>query len=250
MIEKFFTQSEWFGINFSETKVDLNSNEMASPYFYGQFYRLLEERFSSISQLPKDWLKGKQDTAKALSQLLQMDSKILSYGCGLGVVEKYLIENHNYKQLFGYDSAKQSKINYSNPDFIRLTQFEELEYGRFDYIYLCQVLYAFDKNEAIQLLKVLNNLLKEGGSLILVNSSISDLENGVSKRKAQRNRIISKIRRELNGISKSKVKNKASEQGWGYQRNNEYYQFLITEAGFNSVTFLPLARQSFALCQK
>ena len=250
MIERFFTQSEWLGINFLETKVDLNPNEVASPDFYSQFYRLLDERYSSVSELPKDWLEGKQDTAKALSQLIKKDSKILSYGSGLGVVEKYLIENFQFKQIFGYDFAKQSNINYSSSNFTQVNLFEELENGSFDYVFLCQVLYAFDKYAAIQLLRQLNNLLKSGGTLILFNSSISDLENGVSKLYALKKRVTSKIRMELKWSYKSEIQHKASEQGWGYNRDNEFYEFLISEAGFDTVTFFSSAKQSFAICYK
>ena len=250
MIERFFTQSEWFGINFLETKVDLNPNEVASPDFYSHFYRLLDERYSSVSELPKDWLEGKRETAKAVSQLIQKDSKVLSYGSGLGVVEKFLIENFKFKQIFGYDFAKKSKINYSSSDFTQVILFEELENGTFDFVYLSQVLYALDKYAAIDLLRQLNNLLKSGGILILVNTSILDSENGVFKLEALRKRINSKIRRELKWSYKREIQHKTSEQGWGYNRDNEFYEFLISEAGFDTVTFFSSAKQSFAICYK
>jgi hypothetical protein len=250
IIEKFFTQSEWFGINFLETKVDLDPNKIASSNFYSQFYRLLEERYSSISQLPTDWLEGKRDTAKALSRLLKKESRILSYGYGLGVVEKYLIEDFNLKPIFGFDFAKPNKLNFTSLDFICFTQTEDFEHCSFDCIYLCQVLYALDKNEVIELLKTLHNFLKVDGVLILIHFSTSDLENGISKLQKQGNRIIAKIKRELKGNSKSKIENLNSKQGWGYQRNNEFYEFLATEAGFDTITFLHSAQQSFVICRK
>jgi hypothetical protein len=250
MIEKFFTQSEWFGINFSETIVNLDPKEMASSYFYSQFYRTLEEKYGDVSQLPKEWLEGKRDTAKALSQLLGESNTILSYGCGIGIVEKYLIEDFDFKALFGFDLAKPSKLHYSHPRFNQVTRIEELEQGNFDRIYLCQVLYALDKDGAIQLLKALKNLLKADGFLILVHTSIFDSENGISKIHSQKNRITSKIRRGFQGIPNSKIENEESKQGWGYQRDNEFYEFLISSAGFETSTFLPLAGQSFIICQK
>jgi hypothetical protein len=250
MIEKFFTQSEWLGINFLETNLNLNPKTIANSYFYSQFYKVLEEKYNCINQLPKEWLKGKRDTAKALSEIIKKNSKILSYGCGIGVVEKYLIEEFNYSPIFGFDIAKPNKLNYSSNDFIQIKRIEEIKQVSFDCIYLCQVLYAFDKNETILLLQKLNSLLKVGGLLILIHSSIADLENGISKIQTPKNRIISKIRRMSKRILGGEIENKASEQGWGYARNNEFYELLITASGFNTIAFLPLAKQSFVVCRK
>ena len=250
MIEKFFTQNEWFGINFLQTNLNLNPNTLATSYFYSKFYKVLEDKYTCISQLPQEWLKEKRNTAKALSQIIEKNNRILSYGCGIGVVEKYLIEEFNYSPIFGFDIAEPNKLNYSSNDFITCKRIEELKHVNFDCIYLCQILYAFDKKEAILLLQKLNSLLKVGGLLILIHSSIIELENGIPKIQTLKYRIISKIRKMSKGISNGEIEKNGSEQGWGYARNNEFYESLITASGFNMVASLPLAKQSFMVCRK
>jgi SAM-dependent methyltransferase len=249
-IERLYTQSNWLGINFIEVEICDNPNKIAGSNFYSEFYRLLGEKYSSRNQLPRDWLEKKRHTAKFVSQFLKKDMKILSYGPGLGVVEEYLITDFNLKPIFGFDFVKPSKLHFVSPDFIQINRIEDLEHCSFDCIYLSQVLYSFDKNEASELLKTLRNFLKADGVLILIDYSVLNLENRISRLIKKVNRIIAKIKREIKRNPKSKIENLEFKQVWGYARNKEFYEFLVTEAGFDTPNFLQSDQQSFFICRK
>ena len=114
MISQFFRQTEWLGIKFSELQVDLKLKELPSAEFYSAFYRHLDQKYTDLCELPSEWLNIKLNTAKFLSLLIPAGSRVFSYGCGLGIVEKYLIENYRVEEIVGFDFASSSKISYKN----------------------------------------------------------------------------------------------------------------------------------------
>lgn len=125
MIKEFFTQEEWLGINFSEIPVELYSDKLPSAEFYSLLYRELDKKYIDLSHFPVEWVNIKFNTAHALSQFIPQGGNALSYGCGLGIIEKYLIENFGVNKMEGFDWAFSSQVGYKSEKFQRIFSEEE-----------------------------------------------------------------------------------------------------------------------------
>ncbi len=248
MISEFFVQNQWLGIIFSELPVDLKLQELPTAEFYSAFYRHLDQKYTDLYELPSEYLNIKLNTAKLLSQLIPAGSRVFSYGCGLGVVEKYLIENYGVDEIVGFDFASSSKISYKNKNFKIVASTEEIPLEKIDVIYASQLIYALDDLEVINLLTLLSNYLKHNGKLIISHSSVKSSENGMILPKISlRTRLCHKITNVAKRLPVSSNK-KPKSQGWGYIRDNELVEFLAKSAGFKETIFICAAGQSFLVC--
>lgn len=248
MISKFFAQNEWLSIKFSELPIDLKLDQLPSVEFYSTFYRYLDQKYTNLGELPKEWLNIKLNTAKLLAQLIPSGSRILSYGCGLGIIEKYLIENYGIDEIYGFDSASSSLISYVDKNFQRITSTADMPSEKFDVIYLSQVIYALEDLEVINLLKFLSSYLKYNGKFIINHFSVNGHENGVFlpqrfHRKLLENKITNFAKNALFRNNK-----KFESQGWGYIRDNESVESLAKSAGFKEMIFICASSQSFLVC--
>ena len=248
MIKEFFTQKEWLGINFSELPVELYSDKLPSAEFYSLLYRELDKKYIDLSHFPVEWLNIKFNTAHALSQFIPQEGNVLSYGCGLGIIEKYLIENFEVDKIEGFDFAFSSQVGYKNEKFQRIFSEEEISLKKYEVIYLSQVIYSLDDSEAISLLSFLSKRLNHNGKLIISNTSILSYENGnvLSQRFSRKilgNKLTNICKRMLFGNN-----NKSGSQGWGYMRDNELTELIAKSACFAELIFFSSAQQSFLIC--
>jgi hypothetical protein len=211
----------------------------------------LNKKYTNLSELPRDWLNIKSNTAKVLSHLIPSGSSVFSYGCGLGIVEKYLIETNSVDKIVGYDFASPSLISYKNENFKRIKSLKELESQQFDIIYLSQLIYSLDDIEVINLLKIMCYYLKQNRKLIISHSSIYSHENGIIlPKKIFRKRVESKINKIAKKIFILVNSNSHSQyQGWGYIRDNELVEFLAKSDGLQETIFISGAGQSFLICR-
>ena len=69
MISKFFAQNQWLSINFSELPIELRSDQLPSVEFYSTFYRYLDQKYTNLGELPKEWLNSKLNNSKAFSSV-------------------------------------------------------------------------------------------------------------------------------------------------------------------------------------
>ena len=104
-IEKPFWQGEWQLIKFEDLAVPLFVDKLASSDFYSSFYTKLFSIYSGYKSLPPDWLSIKTETAKAIGDEINKDASVLSYGCGLGFVEKQLIGYRPDLSVTAFDFA-------------------------------------------------------------------------------------------------------------------------------------------------
>ena len=86
-------QQEWHGIPF-RSFATLSSRQLADGAFYSAFYQRFFERYAAPTELDPEWLQVK---TQALDFLLAhpavtRDKRILSLGCGLGILERRLVE--------------------------------------------------------------------------------------------------------------------------------------------------------------
>ncbi len=247
-----FCQSEWQGITFSSLGVNLSLTDLPTPDFYTAFYSRLVETYGTYRNLPADWLRSKTNTSRELSACIELDSTVLSFGCGIGFVEWVLARERPDLKIFCHDFA-------GVPGSWPIADLENVEFGwvpaqsgeqrskLFNVIYLCQVLYAVPYGEAIDLLTTLANQLVDGGMLILVDSSVLPEENGQDDQEHSAlapvlAKFVKKSYRKLFGASRIQ-----DPQFWGWQRDNQRYQAIIEEAGLESIDVFAAAGQSFHL---
>lgn len=250
MKEIFFRQTEWNTIKFSELGVKLTPNKVAGSPFYQAFYAKFKEKFKSYADLPANWVEGKSQTAIELSKILSTKESILSYGAGPGYIEHVLQTEYGFKRLIltDYSPAFQEINPSAKFNYVPLTSlFEELKDGQLDSIFLVQVLYSLSKRDAINLLSELRRLVKDGGQIILADTSAVEHENtGVEKPgRALSENFLTKALSLPRAVKRYLWSN--GLQGWGWQRDNATIAKIIEKAGWTLQSQLPRANQSFTI---
>ena len=249
VIEKFSRESDWLGISFNELKITLESEKLPSELFYTKFYTGLAKKYSHCDEFPQGWLSLKQDTARFISTLISTNDKILSYGCGVGYVEKCLIEDFGVQQIDGVDFASIESLRYVHKNFNLYRSLENLSGTKYDIIYLSQVIYALDRESLLLLLVDLNSLLNLNGKIIVVNSSPTPNENGLPLKEPDAVFYLLKILKK-NLTAYFKICNCKNYQGWAFVRDNECVRDYLINAGFDDPEFFAAAQQSFAISTK
>ncbi|MGG7048309.1 MULTISPECIES: hypothetical protein [unclassified Campylobacter] len=85
-------QKDWFGIRFSDFyKTD--SSKIADTKFYEEFYKKFYDKFSSYDDLPEHYKECKINIAKDIINFSKDYDKVLSIGCGNGIIEDFLINS-------------------------------------------------------------------------------------------------------------------------------------------------------------
>ena len=104
-------QFSWLGINFSQLRLKKSSRFLANKYFYSLFYKSLFKKYKNLYQLPNVWLKHKLNVAKFVKRFCREEFKkrkikVLSIGCGLGLIENYL-----HREGFIITATENQKIS-------------------------------------------------------------------------------------------------------------------------------------------
>jgi hypothetical protein len=86
-------QREWHRIPF-RTFAEESSTRLADAAFYAAFYKVFFDRYASPEQLDPEWLTVKREVVDFLRARpeIRTSSRILSIGCGLGLIERWLAE--------------------------------------------------------------------------------------------------------------------------------------------------------------
>tara|TARA_B100001057_G_scaffold80535_1_gene75771 strand:- start:5355 stop:5783 length:429 start_codon:yes stop_codon:yes gene_type:complete len=104
--------------------------------------------------------------------------------------------------------------------------------GRYDIIYLQQVLYSIERSDCVKLLKKLKNNLSEVGKIIIIHTSLNPIENGINFKN-----IISLIKNCLRltyyFLFPKKIESNLKNQFWGWNRNNSFYIKMARNANIN-----------------
>jgi SAM-dependent methyltransferase len=85
-------QSAWHDINF-KSFTECSDKKIADKVFYDKYYEQFFDKFKGFEDLDKDWVKYKILIANKLIKEIQSKKNILSIGCGIGIVEKHIVEN-------------------------------------------------------------------------------------------------------------------------------------------------------------
>ena len=84
---------EWQNIKFTELDVRLDFIKRASSNLYSAFYAELFRRYESFDALPSEWRASKSRTAAEIAKIIRGRNSVLSFGCGLGFIEKEIVQS-------------------------------------------------------------------------------------------------------------------------------------------------------------
>lgn len=224
-------QTEWHGIPF-ESFVKISSSKLADASFYSAFYDAFFKKYQKLNELDPSWIELKLQTKEFLKQhsKLKKDSNILSVGCGLGIIEKALIED-GYSNL-SITEVSTEPLRWLLPHIpsnnVYIGSFPNCIPANklYDFIYLSSVEYFFDQDQLIDFLKAVADHLSTGGICLMISwsfESMKPLQTAVVNMKDLVKFVLDKI-----GI-------RNLGQFWGYIRNREDFYHVMINAGFKQV---------------
>ncbi len=233
---------EWQRIYFYELGVPLKLFERASADFYDTFYDQLFKKYSTFDELPASWREPKVEIAKTIENLIPSNVDVLSYGCGLGFVEREISSKRKDIRFDAFDFAQTASKWLKNDvkDVTFITQFDSSK--KYDFVYMAQLLYALSNSEIIQLASVLKEKLKPNGRILTIDTSFNPDENGVEEQYFLKN----KLKRLVYPIYLPIFK-RGKVQFWGWERSNSCVSHLIEKGGLRRVRAFPSVRHSFQL---
>jgi hypothetical protein len=212
-----FWQSEWQNIQFSTLNVPLTIFKRPSLIFYDAFYKEMFVKYKNFEELPFQWKKNKGDTAKAINDIVRGVSSVLSIGCGLGFVEKSLIEIDPTLKIDAFDFSDIAKKWLKDIKGINcLTKLESA--NKYEFIYCTQLLYALSDKKIKELAGFVLQHLGEDGKFLTVDTSLNPSENS-SKPIDTRRKLMGLIKNYLSPFYYLLFK-RGFAQFFGWQRDN------------------------------
>jgi hypothetical protein len=239
-----FWQSEWQDIPFNSLKVPLSPFKPPSSLFYVAFYNEIFTKYENFEKLPLKWRKIKADTTKAINGIIGAKSSVLSVGCGLGFVERSLIEINPTLKVDTFDFADTAKKWLKDIKAINcLTKLDSTK--KYELIYCSQLLYALSDKEINDLAKFVLKHLDEGGRFLTVDTSLNPSENS-QKTIGIKLKLINLIKVFLHPFYYLLLR-RGSVQFWGWQRNNSEIIKLLKSNGLTLEKKQSNVEQSFLI---
>lgn len=144
-------QFSWLGIEFKQLRFKKSPRFLANKNFYSLFYKNLFKKYKNIYQLPNVWLKHKLNVAKFVQKICKRkfkkkNIKILSIGCGLGLIENYL---YGKGFIITATESQSISIKFLNKkiNFIKTDNLKNFNKKRFDAVLICGIDYVFNNEE-------------------------------------------------------------------------------------------------------
>ena len=233
-----FYQTEWQGIPFASFARTSCVN-LPDAAFYAAFYEAFFRKRRSFSEMSASWTAQKDAwAAKILSCLPASGTpQVLSVGCGLGYVEKALLEKRADIRLHCTEIA-ETPLRWLRP---------LLPEGRchigyvpdclppaltFDLIYCGSIEYAMPDDIWLRLLQALRARLTAGGELVILSASIRRDAPMSPLGYVRRCRQLLQILRSFLGLE--------AAQFWGWMRTVEEITALCRKAGLSRIEYGPL----------
>lgn len=224
---KKFYETIWHGIPFS-TLAGVNRDRVAGEDFYETFYHAFFNKHRDWNSLDPAWIGYKLKVAEfILGRIPGNNAPILSMGCGLGFVEKHLIES-GVRGLEINDSSITS-LRWLRPlideSRIHLGRVPEcLPPGRrYELIYLSGVDYCFDNAALTACLGAIRARLAPAGACLVVSGSFDP--GGLDRN------VRFLVRRTLESLGMIDARG----QLWGYLRTRREYRAVMRDAGYTHV---------------
>lgn len=224
-----FYQQEWHGIPFRQF-ARLSSTELAGAEFYGAFYKAFFERYGSPQQLEPGWLTVKEQTLDFLKQhpAMQPERRILSLGCGLGIIEGRLLD-------LGYRNLEINEVSREPLRWIapRLPE-DRVHVGFFpacvpadrtyDVILLIGIDGVFDDPQLVAILRDVRSRLRPGGTCILLSWSHHVGRSAVT--------VVMDAVKDGVKLVLDRLRVRPLGQFWGYTRSASEIKKAVRSAGF------------------
>ena len=165
---------KWHGIDLlSIYKGD--SRQRPDNNFYSNFYKEFFKSHLGWSDLNPNWVDHKMNNARFILSRLSERGRTLSIGCGLGIIEKFLLENGlNNLEI---QEISEEPLHWIKPLFsdnaIHIGIFPEClnSSEKFEYIYISIIDYCFNQDEWITFLKSVREHLNDNGHCLVVSPS-------------------------------------------------------------------------------
>ncbi len=171
-----FYQTEWHGIPFTSF-ASISSKKLPNESFYSLFYEAFFKKYNNINEIDPSWIDLKMQAMDFIKRhsKFKKESKILSIGCGLGIIEKPLIKE-GYSKLEITEVSKkplQWLLPYISPDKVHIGFFPNCLSSNqlYDFIYLAGIEYFFNQDQLIIFLKDVANKLAPGGTCLMISWS-------------------------------------------------------------------------------
>lgn len=210
----------------------VSSENLADTKFYEEFYKRFLSKYRSWDELDPKWIESKLITARLLKSRFSgnKDAKILSSSCGVGFIEKELINSG----LSNLDITETSELplrwikQLIPQSRIFIGFFPDCIPGDrlYDFIYLSGAEYFLNQQELTVLLNNAKSRLLRNGKIILVSfcfepSSIVD----------RMNIFLKDLVKYLLGC----LNINECGQFWGYSRSKKEFNAIMNEAGYTDI---------------
>jgi acetyltransferase-like isoleucine patch superfamily enzyme len=226
-------QTEWHGIEF-HSFTGISASAIADATFYGRFYKKFYEKYTNWDDLNRTWVADKLSLADYLinTGYFHKGSRILSVGCGTGIIEKKLIdEGYNNVEITEVSQEPLAWIRKYLPDSrIHVGVFPDcLPANRYyDFIYLSSIDYCFTTTDLIVFLKSVKERLLAGGKCLLLSTSYD-----------YKPRLFTVLLRHLKDMGKvffEKTGLRSRGQFWGYVRSDSEFRTIMQRSGFAQIS--------------
>jgi ubiquinone/menaquinone biosynthesis C-methylase UbiE len=207
-------QTEWHNIKFNEI-TKLSEDSLPNDRFYNSFYKEFFNRYDDFADLNSDWIKLKEGVADHCAQkyFKNKQDSILSVGCGIGIIEKKLLEK-GFSQIYITENSEAS-LNWIKKLIPKTRIFvssflEKVPDRSYNNILLSSVDYFLTDNQLDHLLKSALKFLDHSGQLLLVSWS-------------------------FDSDSTLECSDNKNGQFWGWIRTIDEYKYTIKNSGFRYV---------------
>lgn len=181
-------QKDWNGISLvdiAEAK-GLNPSRLAAEDFYGFFYENLKMNGYKFSE---DFLHDKAFAREFINGAIEEyiedtgigNPKILSLGCGTGIIEEELLSKYDIE----LQECQESSFDYlhkkgksASREWVTV-DLSEIPENTYDIVYAFSIMYSFEDEDYKNFVKNASKLLSANGRLIIVD--VSETYNNVIK---------------------------------------------------------------------
>ncbi|MBQ7738513.1 MAG: hypothetical protein IJT59_02515 [Desulfovibrionaceae bacterium] len=252
-----FYQESWQGIPF--TKIShLSFFHLAGSKFYSTFYEEMFARYSSWEALPLEWRENKRCSAEWLLERIRQHRaelgakdgepyRVLSIGCGVGYMEKLLLDALPEIELYVNEPSTVGLKwlrSYLPADHVYigdpLTIPGDVYYHM---IYLSAVDYAISTRHLVRLLENLRAQLESSGTVLCLSSSFLQEDSIIGS-------FVNAMKIFIRGILH--YLSVRPQQFWGWRRTRKDYNQLFKQAGFFSLSdgFIEKAPETYWISGK
>ena len=241
---KRLLQEEWLGINFSQLGLKLSFFKRPSSVFYSTFYNTLFSKYNSYEDLPSIWCQEKSNIANEIAKIISEESLVLSYGCGIGFIEKELVSQISNLSIDAFDFSESYKWL---RDVDRVNTIQSIEKNKkYNFIYSTQVLFAMSNDEIFEFSSIVKERLSRGGLFLTIDRSLNTIENGI-----EASNKIKSIKFQLKNIVFPfwywYLMRRKTGQFWGWERDNDELSRIFKSNGFRVVRNFSSCEQSFLI---